>query len=385
VTGDCCEEGIWQQAGKLYSHMPTAAEITQALYNFAPPELATEGDNVGLQVGDLQTKVKRLLVALEVTPGLIAWGRSLRAQMAVVHHPVIFTPLSSLTTNSYPERLIIQAVKADLTILSLPTNLDHTAGGLNDRLGELAGLKVLQPLIPLKTRSLIKLAVFVPKENQTEVREAMSRAGAGRLGNYSDCSFRIPGSGTFKPLAGADPAIGKIGTLEEGAEDRLEMLVEKHRLPEVLAAMKAAHPYEVIAYDLYLLENQRPGAGMGRIGDLAAPTALKTLAGRISRKLQAPVLRLTGEGSRRVCRLAVGCGSVRGLVEPAMKSGADALLAGEIPHHERLQAEAEGLAVIEMGHEASERPAVWLLTEKLTQAFPKGLEITSYEPWRGQA
>jgi dinuclear metal center YbgI/SA1388 family protein len=322
---------------------------------------------------------------LDVTPGLIAQAHRLGAQMAVVHHPVIFTPISSLTTNTHPERLLRQTIKADLTILSLHTNLDYAAGGLNDRLGEIAGLKTLKPLLPLKTKSLIKLAVFVPKENQAKVREAMSRAGAGQLGNYSDCSFRTPGTGTFKPLVGANPAIGKVGALEEVAEDRLEMLVEKHRLPEVLTAMKAAHPYEVIAYDLYSLENEREGAGIGRIGDLAAPASLRALAVRIGKKLQAPVLRLTGEGGRKIRRLAVGCGSVRGLLEPAIKAGAEALLAGEIPHHERLQAEAEGLGVIEMGHEASERPAVWLLAEKLHQAFPKGLEVISYEPWREQA
>jgi len=365
--------------------MPSAAEITQALYNFAPPELATEGDNIGLQVGDPKTKIKRVIVGLDATPGLVEYARRLGAQMAVVHHPVIFIPLLSLTTGSYPERLLRQAVKADLTILSLHTNLDYAAGGLNDRLGEIAGLKKLQPLLPLKTKSLIKLAVFVPKENQAKVREAMSRAGAGQLGNYADCSFRASGIGTFKPLTGAEPAIGKIGALEEVAEDCLEMLVEKHRLPEVLAAMKAAHPYEAIAYDLYALENQRPETGIGRIGDLPAPIALKALAGRVSRKLQAPILRLIGEGNRKIRRLAVGCGSVRGLLEPAIKAEAEAFLAGEIPHHERLQAEAEGMAVIEMGHEASERPAVGLLAEKLQQAFPKGLEVFSYQPGREQA
>jgi dinuclear metal center YbgI/SA1388 family protein len=365
--------------------MPSVAEITRSLFDFAPPELATPGDNCGLQVGDPKARVRRLLLALDVTPDLIAAARRRRAEMAIVHHPLIFTPLLRVAADCYTGSMVLQAAAAKLTILALHTNLDYTPGGLNDRLGELAGAGRLRPLLPLGAGSLIKLAVFVPRENQAKVREAMSRAGAGQLGNYSDCSFRASGVGTFKPLAGAEPAIGKVGSLEEVAEDRLEMLVEKYRLPEVLAAMKASHPYEAIAYDLYSLENPREGAGIGRIGDLIAPVSLKSLAGRVSRKLQAPVMRLDGEAKAIIRRLAVGCGSVRGLVSPARQAGAEALLVGEIPHQDRLQAEAEGLAVIEMGHEASERPGVWLLQEKLKQAFPKGLELIPYEPWRGQA
>jgi dinuclear metal center YbgI/SA1388 family protein len=363
--------------------MPSVADITKALFNFAPPELATSGDNCGLQVGDPQAGVKRVLLALDVTPGLIAQARRRRAEMAVVHHPLLFNPLSQVTADQYIGSLVLQAAAAKLAILALHTNLDYAPGGINHRLGELAGASGLRPLLPLGAGSLMKLAVFVPREEQARLRKALSRAGAGHLGNYSDCSFRTSGVGTFKPLSGARPALGKIGALEEVAEDRLEMLVEKRRLPEVLAAMRAVHPYEVIAYDLCSLENPREGAGIGRIGDLAAPVTLKALAGRVSRKLQAPVLRLLGDEKKLISRLAVACGSARGLLEAVKTAGAEALLTGEIPHQERIQAEAEGLGVIEMGHEASERPAVWLLEEILKQAFPKGLEIISYEPWRG--
>ncbi len=363
--------------------MPALAEIIEALFAFAPPGLAAEGDNNGLQVGDPASEVSRVVAALDVTSGLIREARTRRAEAVVVHHPLIFHPLNSLSFDSHPARLVTQAVRANLGVVSMHTNLDFAPGGVNDRLAETVGLRDVRPLAPCGRGSLVKLTVFVPLESQDSVRRAMSNAGAGRIGKYSECAFGTEGIGTFRPLEGAQPAIGKTGQLEKASEARLEMLVEKHRFTEVLQAMLAAHPYEEVAYDVYSLENTFSGAGRGRLGELPGSVSLKALASRIGRLLKSGWVRTTGELDRKIRTVAVAAGSVREMVNTAKRAGADVLLAGEIPHHERLEALDEDLGVIEAGHGPSERPAVWVLEEWLKKAFGKRLKVISYDPEEG--
>ena len=360
--------------------MPTLREIIKALFDLAPVELASEGDNVGLQVGDPDTRIDRVLVALDVTAGLIHKARDQDIQLAVVHHPLIYSPVRSITPDSHPAKLAIEAIRANLAIVTMHTNLDYAPGGVNDRLAETVGLKEIRPLRPWGKHSLVKVVVFVPEENQTKVRRAMCDAGAGEIGAYRECSFRTGGAGTFRPLEGANPAIGKVGKLEEAAEERLELLVGKSRLPMVLQAMIAAHPYEEPAYDIYPLDNYFPGAGQGRIGKLPQSISLKALAAQIGRLLNTELIRTTGKSNKKIMTVAVCSGSARGFVETARQAGADALLAGEIPHHERLEAEDEGLGVIEAGHGPSEKPAVWVLDKWLKKAFGSKLKVMKYEP-----
>jgi len=359
--------------------MPKVAEIIDALFALAPSQLAAEGDNIGLQVGHPAAEVRKAIVGIDVTDALVRKARAGRAQIAVVHHPLIFSPLSRLSLDSYPSRLVAEALRADLAIVAMHTNLDFAPGGVNDRLAQTAGLRDVRPLTPWGKGNLLKVVVFVPAESQAQVRQAMAAAGAGEIGKYRECSFRAPGTGTFRPLPGAHPVLGKVGNLEEVREERLEVLVEKPRLAGVLEAMKAAHPYEEVAYDVYPLENCFPGAGEGRVGRLTRSISLKTFASRVRKSLNAGHVQITGEPDGRITRVAVGAGSVRGMVEAARRVGAEALLAGEIPHHERLEAEEEGLGVIEAGHEASERPAVWVLAEWLEKAFANRLKVIRFE------
>jgi len=360
--------------------MAKVAEIIDALFALAPSQLAAEGDNIGLQVGDPAAEVRKAIVGIDVTAALIRKARASRAQLAVVHHPLIFSPLSCLSLDSYPSRLVAEALRAHLAIVTMHTNLDFAPGGVNDRLAQVAGLQDVRPLSPWGKGSLLKVVVFVPLQSQARVRQAMAAAGAGEIGKYRECSFRAPGTGTFRPLPGAHPRSGKVGRLEEVREERLEVLVERPRLAGVLEAMKAAHPYEEAAYDVYPLENYFPGAGEGRVGRLTRSISLKTFAGRVKKSLKAGPVQITGEPDCRITKVAVGAGSVRGMVEAARRVGAEALLAGEIPHHERLEAQEEGLAVIEAGHEASERPAVWVLAEWLEKAFANRLKVIRFEP-----
>ncbi len=362
--------------------MPRVAEIIDALFALAPPQLAWEGDNIGLQVGDPRSQVSKAIVGLDLTAGLMRKARALRAQIAVVHHPLIFTPLSRLSLDSYASSLIAEAVRANLAVVSMHTNLDWAPGGINDRLAEVVGLEDLRILRPRGKGSLLKVVVFVPLESQGQVRQAMCQAGAGEIGQYRECSFRAAGTGTFRPLEGANPAIGKVGNLEEVGEARLEMLVERTRLSAVLRAIREAHPYEEPALDVYPLENNFPGAGEGRLGVLPRGVSLRALANRIKTSLNAAHVQVTGDPDRKITTVAVGPGSVKSMVQAARRAGADALVAGVIPHHERLEAEEEGLGVIEPGHEASERPALWVLTEWLEKAFAGRLELVSYDRGR---
>lgn len=360
--------------------MPTLSEILDALFTIAPPQLASPEDNVGLQVGDPAQEVTRAVVALDVSRGAIRHAKRRGAQLLLTHHPLLFHPLRSVALDSYIGRLVADALGAGVAIVAMHTNLDYAPGGVNDRLAQTLGLTQVRPLLPWGKGSLVKLAVFVPQADQEKVRAALCSAGAGQIGNYRDCSFRAPGTGTFRPLPGAHPSLGRIGDLEQVPEDRLEVLVERQRLAEVLQALRATHPYEEIAYDIYPLDNFLPGAGRGRIGSLRRKTSLQSFAAKAKRLLSADQVRIVGEGKRAIQTVAVCSGSAREMVAVAKRARADLLVAGEIPHHERIEAADIGLALIELGHGPSERPAVWLLADSLKKLFGANLEVITYDP-----
>jgi dinuclear metal center YbgI/SA1388 family protein len=359
--------------------MPTLARIIDAIFTRAPKSLAMEHDNVGLQIGDPDAKIDCVIVALDATLELVAQAKKQHAQLALVHHPLFYVPPRNISFDVYNHQVIAAAIRAGVAIASMHTNLDFAPGGVNDRLAEVIGLTDIHPLRPWGNNSLVKLVVFVPQAEQERVRQAICAAGAGGIGNYGDCTFRAPGTGTFRPLAGAHPAIGKVGDLEQVAEERLEVLVEKGRLGRALEAMQAAHPYEEVAYDIIPLANSFPGAGEARLGKLKKSISAATFARRISRQLGALHTRITGSGAKSVEKVAVAAGSAKNSVEPARKAGAEVLVTGEIPHHERLEAQECGLCVIELGHAASERPAVWVLADWLEADFGTSMKVIRYD------
>jgi dinuclear metal center YbgI/SA1388 family protein len=251
-----------------------------------------------------------------------------------------------------------------VAIISAHTNLDCAVDGLNSWLAMRLGVQQSVPLQPV-AGDYLKLIVFVPSGHEQPVAEALFSAGAGQIGTYDQCSFRSRGEGTFRPGQGANPFVGEIGQTEHTDEIRLETIVPRRKLARVLEKMQKVHPYEEVAYDLVSLQNQVPGAGLGRIGRLEQETTLDGFAAMVKDALGCDHLRLTGSGTRTVHKVALCGGSGAGLLQTAHRQGADVLVTGDIKYHDARQAEELGIALIDAGHFATES----LMIEQVADAL----------------
>ncbi|MDH7570514.1 MAG: Nif3-like dinuclear metal center hexameric protein, partial [Armatimonadota bacterium] len=272
------------------------AELVDLCHHIAAEELAEPWDNVGLQVGNPGREVSRVLACLDVTPATVAEARQLNAQCILAHHPLIFKPLASLREDWTLCGLAAALVRSNIALYVMHTNLDNACPGTTDALADALGVVETRPLVPLKggpDAARFKLVVFVPLSHAEGVRQAMGDAGAGVLGNYSHCSFSTTGRGSFRPMPGARPAVGAVGTQEEVWEERVEVVVTRDRLDDVVRAMRRAHPYEEVAYDLYPLAPSPSGArqGLGRVGRLTSPVTLQQLVERVRQTLEPRHLR----------------------------------------------------------------------------------------------
>jgi len=319
-----------------------------------PFGLAEEWDNVGLQLGDPADSVERIMVALDPLPGVLDQALSRNCQLLITHHPLIFKPLHQVTSSTVVGRQLLRAARGGLALLAMHTNYDIVDGGLNDLLAERLGLQQLRPLKVTDQEQLVKLVVFVPEGHLDSVRRAML-AEACALGNYRDCSFAAAGEGTFTPLPGAEPAIGAVGRQERVAEHRLELLVQRERLAKAVQTLLKAHPYEEPAIDCYPLLNQGHAQGLGRVGDLETPCTLTAYSDQVCQRLQSGAVRLVGDPSRLVCKVALCSGSGASLIHDALRAGADLLVTGDVKYHEAREAEACGIALLDVGHFASEQ------------------------------
>lgn len=347
------------------------ADVITAMETWAPPAYAYDWDRIGLSTGAPGGTVSRVLCCLSVTEEVfkqaLAWG----AEMVVSHHPLIWEPLRSLREDHVHTRLCLDFARSNIACFSAHTNLDLAPGGVNDVLAAQLGLRDPQPLIAVKQASLVKLVTFVPESHLRLLRDALAAAGAGVIGNYSHCSFSAPGTGTFLPGVASTPFLGQRGVVNEEPEVRLEMVVPKARLSQVLEALRSVHPYEEPAYDLVVLEN-REHLGLGRYGLLEHPQALGAFAAEISRRLGCASLRLAGPAGRAVQKIGVIGGSGGDYVQE-VASKVDVLVTGDVKYHQALDAIEAGLCIVDAGHGATERPIVCAMAEYLTGALP-GLE-----------
>lgn len=352
------------------------ADVIAAADRIAPPQLALEDDPIGLQTGDPAWEVSRACVCLDATASVLRHAERIGAQAVFSHHPLVYHPLRSLAETTPHVRLLAGFVRSKIALYSLHTNWDVAPDGLNDALGRALGLTEMAPLEITNRPKQYKLAVFVPEQSLDAVRVAMGDAGAGVIGNYSHCSFRAMGTGSFLPLAGAHPHIGAAGLPEEVDEWRLEVVVGEHVLQEALRAMLDAHPYEEVAYDVYELADPRPAFGIGRIGQLDHPTTFAELQKRISDALGNPPLRVRGEPSRTFRTLAVCGGSGGDLIEVAASRGAGAYVTGDVRHHQFLLADSLGLCLIDATHEATESLGMRHFAERLAAQAGPEVEVT---------
>lgn len=354
----------------------TVNTICQAMDAWAPQSLAYEWDKVGLQIGEPGQPVKRVLACLTVTATAATKAEQWGAQMIVAHHPILFSALKTLRTDDSHTRLCLRLAARNIACFAAHTNLDVVPGGVNTLLAETLGLENIAPLIPSPKAGQVKLVTFVPESHLAPLREALCQAGAGVIGGYAECTFSSPGTGTFRPGDGTRPFTGRVGALNSAPEIRLETLVAKAVLPQVLQALRAAHPYEEPAYDIVSLENRDPRFGLGARGTLAQPINLRDFAEFVRNALKLSHVRMVGDPRRKVQRIAV-CGGAGGGEIPALPRDIDVYVTGDLKYHEADAAQERGLALIDASHDGTERNIATAIARYLKKAVP-GLETKAF-------
>ncbi|MFW6081206.1 MAG: Nif3-like dinuclear metal center hexameric protein [Desulfosalsimonas sp.] len=357
------------------------SDIMEIMAKIAPPHLAEDWDNTGLQFGGPDWPVSHVFVALEPTGAAVSRACQAGADMLITHHPLIFKPLKKINTTSPLGAIIEKAARSRLAIFAAHTNLDSVAGGVNDALCQKLGLRNLSALCPADPAEQYKFVVFVPGDYAGAVIEAVCASPAGRIGNYSCCTFRSPGTGTFRPEQGADPWDGEIGVLSEANEVRLETVVDAAGLKETFERVRAAHPYDEMAYDVYPLVGEAE-QGLGRIGDIDPPRQLFRLAREIKEDFSLPSVKFSGPEDIVIKRAAVCSGSGGGIMDQFLASDAQVLISGDIRYHDAVNAAEAGRAIIDMGHFASEQLIVPVISKKLKDTLKsagKEVRITEFQ------
>lgn len=347
------------------------SDLLDRMYPFA---LAEEWDNVGLLVGNPRAQVTGVMLAVDSRLDVLEEAKETGCNVVVVHHPPIFRPIRRIHATEEQGELLAYCLKNDLSVIALHTNLDSAEGGLNDTLCELLELQKVRPLVDSGRDRFFKLAAFVPEEALDEVREAVCAQGAGVIGDYTRCSFASPGLGTFLGDAEkAAPAVGEAGRLARTPELRLEVLLRRELAGRVIGALREAHPYEEVAYDLYPLANQEPRTGLARIGTLEEPCGLEEFSARVQ-KHGVLVTRLLGDPDRKIRKVAICSGAGSDFTTKACSAGADVYLTAEVKHHHGLAAAHSGMAIVEAEHFSLER-VHWPKLKQLLESNNPDLKV----------
>lgn len=358
----------------------TVKTVTDIIENLAPLNYAYKWDNVGLQLGYKEDVISRVLITLEITDAVLDEAVEKDVDMIVTHHPLIFTPLKSITKDDIKGKIIYRAIQNNIAIYAAHTNMDIAPNGLNDYIAKQLSIQDIEVLDMTEKTLYYKLVVFVPSGYEKKVAEAISTAGAGYIGNYSHCTFRTEGIGTFKPLEGTNPFIGKQGQLEEAEEVRLETIVPQEKLAKTIKALIESHPYEEVAHDVYPLANEGQVKGIGRFGKLSEPKTLKDLAEGIKRRMDIEHITIAGNFKTVVEKVAVINGSGADLIQAALHKGCQCVITGDVKYHDAQDAISQAINVIDIGHYHSEKFFVHFMAQYLKkETGKKGLDIDIME------
>lgn len=356
----------------------TVGQIVKWMDEWAPPSLAEPDDKIGLLIGSMSESVTRVAVALDVTEQVADEAIERGAQLIIAHHPIIFRPLRAIRTDRADGRLMKKLLQHNIAVFAAHTNLDVAAGGVNDLLADAIGIRNAAPLHVSVREELYKLVVYIPRTHLDAVREAVFTAGAGHIGQYSHCGFSAEGVGTFLPQEGAKPFLGEAGRLEEAQEFRFETIVPAGRKEAVIRAMREAHPYEEVAYDVYRLALDGNALGLGRVGKLAAEMTLSEFADHVKKALGVPALRFVGDKQKKVRKAAVLGGSGRSFLKHAIAAGADVFVTGDLDHHTAHDALAAGLAMVDPGHHVEQVMKQGVADRLNAYSVSAGWNITAY-------
>ncbi len=344
------------------------SEVITYLESIAPPSYQESYDNATLLTGDRNWEVNGIVCALDCTEAVVDEAIKMKANLIVAHHPIIFKGLKSLTGKNYVERTIIKAIKNDIAIYAIHTNLDHVSHGVNKRIADRLALKNTKILSP-KKQILSKLTYFVPEEAAQKSLDAVYKAGAGKIGEYENCSFQTSGKGTFTPSENASPTIGKAGDASEVMETRVEVLVPNHLANSIIQTLKKNHPYEEVAYYLQILENENQEVGAGMTGELENEMSGENFLDFLKERMDLKILKHTAIPTKKIRKVAICGGAGIFLLPEAKRSGADAFITADVKYHEFFDAE-ERLILCDIGHYESEIFTKELIHEFLSQNFP---------------
>jgi len=343
-------------------------DVIKVLEYFAPTGYQESYDNIGLLVGSPDASVSGILVCLDITPKVVDESLAVGANLIVSHHPIIFTGLKRLNGKTSTEQTIIKAIENGVALYAAHTNVDSVWNGLNHRLAQLFKLTDLEILAPASDQ-LVKLITFAPHDHAQAVRDAMFVAGAGNIGDYSNCSYNIEGYGTFKGEDESTPFVGKKGETHIEPETRIEVVVPKPLLPPVLKSMLTAHPYQEVAYDIIPILNKNPRAGLGMVGNLSKPEPENDFLGRIKEILGTGCIKHSALTGKLVSRVALCGGSGGSLIDHAINHKANVYVTSDLKYHNFIDASSR-ILLADVGHFESEKIAVDIFYELLTKKMP---------------
>jgi len=354
---------------KFDSMKISVREITQALETVAPPSLQESYDNSGLIVGSPNDAVEKALLSLDCTPAIVEEAIREGCDMIIAHHPIVFKGLKKFNGKNYVEKAVMLAIKHDVALYACHTNLDNVLHkGVNAKIAEKLGLTHTRIMSP-KGGQLLKLGVHVPEDYLSEVEAAMFQHGAGNIGNYSDCGFSWDGRGTFTPNNASKPFIGSANESTVGLEKRIEVLVPEYCLSSVLGAMKEAHPYEEVAYDVVQLKNDWQEVGSGIIGELPSSVSMDDFIQLLKTKMELNFFKGTKSNRTEIKKVGICGGAGSFLIPQAMASGCDAYITSDVKYHEFFDTEG-GMFLCDIGHYESEKFTIPLFKEILSEKIP---------------
>lgn len=343
-------------------------DITDYLESIAPRVFQESYDNCGLLVGEPGQSLTGILVTLDCTEEVVQEAIDKNCNLIIAHHPIIFKGLKKLTGSNYVERTVLKAIRNNIALYAIHTNLDNVHTGVNRKIAEKIGLTNLKILVPKKD-TLSKLVTFIPTERVESVMNALHHAGAGQIGNYKNCSFRIEGTGTFMPSEGANPQIGKIDEQEKVKETRIEVIFPSYLEGTMIGVLRKAHPYEEVAYYLSSLTNENQEVGSGMVGELKESLEPIDFLKRLKSNMNLSVVRHTQLLSKKVKKVAICGGSGSFLLPQAIRSGADFFVTADFKYHEFFDSEGR-ITIADIGHYESEIFTKELLGELLKEKFP---------------
>lgn len=343
-------------------------EITTHLESLAPLSWQESYDNSGLIVGNPSQEIKSALISLDCTEAVLDEAILLGCDLVISHHPIVFKGLKRFNESNYVERVVMKAIRNNIALYAIHTNLDNYYKGVNAKIAKKIGLINTKVLVP-KQGLLKQLEVYVPESHAERLRKALFGAGAGAIGNYAECSFNTKGTGTFKPKDGATPFSGEVDKLHKGEEVSVEVIYAQHVEGKLLQAMTANHPYEEIAYTIISLGNEFQEVGSGLIGELEKPMEERDFLAMVKQNLQTKVIRHTALLNKPIKRVALCGGSGSFLLKNAISSRADVFITGDFKYHEFFDAE-DKILINDIGHFESEQFTQELLLEIIQKKFP---------------